>query len=186
MLLFTPCRASAQPSAARRRLLLALPIAALGVALGGCTTAPRRTVPVKLNLKINAAPDINPDLNARPSPVLLSLYKLRKFETFRTLDYFALTAAESHAEFRLEEAFSVHPSSQLIRSYTLEPDEIGFGLVVAYRDIANSQWRVSTELPALKVSRIKLPEVLTRSDPEMAYRIDIARNTVSVTREERS
>jgi type VI secretion system protein VasD len=178
-------RFEATPDADRRRLLLALPALAV-LPLAACTTAPRRTVPVTLSLEFKVGIEANPDPSGRPSPVLLSVYKLRKFEAFRALDYFSLSAAEDHAEYRLEEAFSMQPGADGQRSYTLEPEEIGFGVVAAYRDIERSQWRVSAELPPLKVSRIKLPEVLTRADPVMAYRIDVGRNSLALTARERA
>jgi type VI secretion system protein VasD len=173
------------PNPQRRRLLWALPGLAV-LPLAACTTAPRRTVPVKLSLEFAVGPEVNPDPSGRPSPVLLSVYKLRKFEAFRALDYFSLSANENHAEYRLEEAFSMQPGAQGERSYTLEPDEVGFGVVAAYRDIERSQWRVSAELPPLKVSKIKLPEVLTRADPVMAYRVEVGRNTLALAKRERT
>ncbi len=175
---------SADPT--RRHLLRAA--AALGVIgiLPGCTTAPRRTVPVTLELEYRVGADANPDPNGRPSPVLLRVYKLRKMEQFKVMDYFALSAQPNHAEFSLEEEFSLQPGAQGRRSYTLEPDQIGFGVVAAYRDIAISRWRASEELPALKVSRIKLPEVLTRADPVMNYRLEVGGNQLTLARVERS
>ena len=171
--------------ARRRQLLRLAPFGLAGLALAGCTTAPRRTVPVTLSIEFVVSSDVNPDVNGRPSPVVLTLYKLSKFEAFRSLDYFSLSSAEAHAEFRLEESFTVQPMTQSIRRYTLEPDDAGFGVVAAFRDIANSQWRASAELPPLKVSRIKLPEVLTRADPVMAYRADVLRSSLGLTRVER-
>jgi type VI secretion system protein VasD len=169
----------------RRRLLQAAGAAACLGLLSACTTAPRRTVPVTLELEYRLANDVNPDPNGRPSPVLLRVYKLRKLEQFRVMDYFALSAQPNHSEFSLEEEFSLQPGAQGQRSYTLEPDQIGFGVVAAYRDIAISRWRASEELPPLKVSRIKLPEVLTRADPVMSYRLEVARNQLTLARLER-
>lgn len=177
--------ARSQPSTdvllARRRALHALSLMALALPLGACTTAPRRSVPVSLKLDFSVAADSNPDLSGRPSPVLLSVYRLRRFESFRALDYFSLADQPNHAEFALEEAFTLQPGAQAQRRYTLEPEHIGFGVVAAYRDIGNSQWRVGTELPPLKVSRIKLPEVLTRADPVMRYRVEVGRSALAVS-----
>lgn len=166
----------------RRQLLLAGAALGLAALVPGCTTAPRRTVPVTLDLEYRVNADANPDPNGRPSPVLVRVYKLRKLEQFKVMDYFALSAQPNHAEFSLEEEFSLQPGAQGRRSYTLEPDQIGFGVVAAYRDIGISRWRASEELPPLKVSRIKLPEVLTRADPVMSYRLDVGRNQLALAR----
>lgn len=170
---------------ARRGLLMAAAGFGLASLLPGCTTAPRRTVPVKLELDYRIGADANPDPNGRPSPVLLRIYKLRKLEQFKVMDYFAISAQPNHAEFTLEEEFSVQPGAEGRRSYTLEPDQIGFGVVASYRDISVSRWRASEELPPLKVSRIKLPDVLTRADPVMSYRLEVGRNQLGLARLER-
>ncbi len=179
---FLPPELSTDPQ--RRRLLMA---AGLGFAAlaSGCTTAPRRTVPVTLQLSYRVTADVNPDPNGRPSPVMLRVYKLRKLEPFRAIDFFALSAQPIHAEFALEEEFPVQPGADGVRRYSLEPEQVGFGVVAAYRDIAVSRWRASEELPPLKVSRIKLPEVLTRADPVMAYSLEVGRNALQLARLER-
>lgn len=169
----------------RRRQLLVFAGVGMVALLPGCTTAPRRTVPVTLDLSYRVAADVNPDPNGRPSPVMLRVYKLRKLEQFKSIDFFALSSQPSHAEFALEEEFPVQPGTEGRRSYSLEPEQAGFGVVAAYRDIAVSRWRASEELPPLKVSRIKLPEVLTRADPVMAYSLEVGRNALTLARVER-
>lgn len=169
----------------RRQLMAAAVGCGLVGLLPGCTTAPRRTVPVTLDLEYHVGADANPDPNGRASPVLVRVYKLRKLEQFKVMDYFTLSAQPNHAEFTLEEEFSLQPGAQGRRNYTLEPDQIGFGVVAAYRDITISRWRASEELPPLKVSRIKLPDVLTRADPVMSYRLDVGRNQLTLARVER-
>ena len=185
MSLLSESSRDAQPLLRRRRLLQLIPLGALMAALPACTTAPRRTTPLTLELHIDVTEDANPDLSGRPSPVLLSLYRLSKLEAFRALDYFSLSSQPQHAEFRLEESFSVAPGARERRSYSLAPDDLGFGVVAGFRDIEHSLWRVSAELPPLKVSRIKLPEVITRADPVMPYRLLVARTALSLKREER-
>lgn len=164
----------------RRQALRVLSMLALSLPLAACTTAPRRSVPVNLRLDFAVASDSNPDLSGRPSPILLSVYRLRRFEGFRALDFFTLAEQATHSEFSLEEAFTLQPGAQTVRSYTLEPEHIGFGVVAAYRDIGNSQWRASAELPPLKVSRVKLPEVLTRADPVMRFAVMVGRNALAL------
>jgi type VI secretion system protein VasD len=169
------------PQRGRRRLLALAPLLLLAAAGVGCTSAPRRTVPITLALDILASHDANPDINDRPSPVVLSVYRLRKLEGFRSLDYFSLTEGQ-HGEFTLEESFPLQPGGRAERRYTLGPEDIGFGVVAGYRAIEHSQWRVSAELPPLRVSRIKLPEVLSRADPVMDYRLLVGRTALDLAR----
>ena len=111
--------------------------------LGGCARD-RTPPPTTVSVTLAAAADVNPDRNARPSPLMVRVYELRSAGVFENSDFFTL----------LEQDRAVLGSDQIARwEYQLEPGEeleldttfqsgSGFvGVVAAYRDIAHARWR---------------------------------------------
>ena len=65
--------------------ILAVAIMAL---LGACAGAPKRE---KLDMQVSATADVNPDMQGRPSPIILHIMELSSTEQFDGLDYMSLT-----------------------------------------------------------------------------------------------
>ena len=62
--------------------------------LSGCASAPK---PEVIGMQITAAGDVNPDLQGRPSPVILHVLELNSEEQFNRLDYMSLTQPDGAA-----------------------------------------------------------------------------------------
>ena len=60
------------------------------VLLAGCSSLSPYSKVTKLNLKLTASDQLNPDLNGRPSPIVVRLFELKHPVTFENADFFSL------------------------------------------------------------------------------------------------
>jgi type VI secretion system protein VasD len=138
---------------ALRAVTIALLIAA-GAGLLGCKSKPPKPPPppppVILTLSLSASADVNPDSQSRPSPVVVRLYQLKDDAAFKDADIYALFDKEQATlggSLALREEYELAPSEH--RSLTIKPppDVRFIGVVAAYRDIRNAQWRAQLGVP---------------------------------------
>lgn len=114
--------------------------------VSACAGAPK---PVKVKSDISAVEGLNPDHQGRPSPVKIIVFQLASADAFANADFFSLFDPES----------GVLGGDELARTELLlqpgetrrwEPefsDETLFvGVIAAFRDIENAQWRASVAL----------------------------------------
>src|SRR5690554_4053408 len=59
------------------------------LALAGCASWFQSDI-TKLDLRLTAAADLNPDLSGRPSPLVVRLYELKAPAIFQNADFFSL------------------------------------------------------------------------------------------------
>lgn len=57
--------------------------------LAGCG-ATERSVAVPYSITLDVAPDVNPDLNRKPSPIVLKVFQLKTASAFESADFFSL------------------------------------------------------------------------------------------------
>ena len=116
-------------------LFVCLTLAACG---GG---APK---PEGLVVKVTATEDVNPDLQGRPSPIVLNVFELSSAESFNSLDYLGLTSNSGMAlgADRLNGTQTViAPGGFTALELQLDARTSAIGLVAGYRDIDNATWR---------------------------------------------
>jgi type VI secretion system protein VasD len=136
------------------RILRSMPIAflvAACVALAACKSAPKPPPPpppVKVTLIASA--DVNPDAQNRASPVVVRVYQLKDDAAFKDADFFALFDKEQAtlgAALVSREEFELAPGEKHSLEIKLSPDARCVGVVAAYRDIRNVQWRAQSGTP---------------------------------------
>jgi type VI secretion system protein VasD len=128
-----------------------MPIAFLWVAYGalvGCSSPPPKPPqPVNVKLTLAASPDVNPDGQNRPSPIVVRVYQLKDDTGFKDADYFALydkEAATLAATLVSRVEFELAPGEKRTVDYAVSPDTRYIGVAAAYRDIRNAQWRAQS------------------------------------------
>lgn len=114
----------------------------LALTLAACASGP----PPKevLTLTVTAAADVNPDLQGRPSPVVVQILELKSLEQFNSLDYMSLADAAGSAlgaDVVNRNQMVLSPGAS--RSQELELDEAtsAIGFIAGYRDLDNATWR---------------------------------------------
>jgi type VI secretion system protein VasD len=117
-----------------------LVVAMLGL-LSACAGAPKRE---NLGLQISATADVNPDMQGRPSPIILHVMELNSTEQFNRLDYMGLTQPSGAAlgpELLGKNQVVLQPGESRALPLELNPMTTAIGLVAGYRDIDNAVWR---------------------------------------------
>jgi len=104
----------------------------------------------KVKAVITAAAELNPDYKGRPSPVNIIVFQLASADTFMNEDFFSLFDADSGAlgeDMLARTQILLQPGE--VREWVTEfSKETRFvGVIAAFRDIENAQWRSSMELP---------------------------------------
>jgi type VI secretion system protein VasD len=100
---------------------------------------------------LSASNDTNPDLNGRPSPVVLRVFQLRGDSEFGRADFFALSLHEKDvlgASFLGVEEFELRPGEHLETRIPLSRDARYIGVIAEFRDINSTQWRVLRTRPS--------------------------------------
>ncbi len=122
-------------------------LAAVMVLASACADAAKS---VQVKSEISVAEELNPDYQGRPSPVKIIVFQLSSADAFENADFFSLFESEA----------SVLGGDMLARTEMLlqpgesrkwEPEfnkETRFvGVIGAFRDIENAQWRATVALP---------------------------------------
>lgn len=136
----------------RRMSLLVLGLL-LSIGVSSCATAPPPTV---VELTIKAAPNINPDGNKRPSPVILRVYQLAGTGAFEKADFFPLYNKEGPtlgADLLGREQILVVPGDRKTVRIDFKPQARSIGVIAAFRDINQAAWRVDAPVPPEKTTK---------------------------------
>ena len=136
-----------------RAVSIALVMAA-GAGLIACKSKPPKPPPppppVILTLSLSASADVNPDSKNEPSPVVVRLYQLKDDAAFKDADIYALFDTEQAtlgAALAAREEYELAPLEHRSLSIRPPPEVRFFGVVAAYRDIRNAQWRAELGVP---------------------------------------
>jgi type VI secretion system protein VasD len=134
--------------AARYMRLASVALLAVTLAVGGCSSGPPK--PAKVRLSVVANTDINPDANDRPSPVVVRVYQLKDDAAFRAADFFALFDKEQAtltASLISRQELELTPGDQRKMDFPVSGEAKFLGVVAAFRDIRNAEWRMLKPAP---------------------------------------
>lgn len=141
--------------------------------LGGCASGPPKAA--KARMTVVAQQDVNPDASGRPSPVVLRIYQLAQDATFNNADFFALFDNDQQllgADLLAREEVQLVPGERKEVEFAVAAATKFVGVVVAYRDIRNAQWRVIQPAPKQGLMNLLKKDALL---------IDIGRDQVALT-----
>jgi type VI secretion system protein VasD len=142
----------------RTRRAVVASVLAAGLAMAACKSgAP--TKPVAARLTLTATADINPDSSGRPSPVVIRVYQLKGDAKFNAADFFAIYDDAQKAlgpEMISFDEFVMTPAERRPVELKVAPDARFVGVVAAYRDIRNAQWRIIVPTPLKKDATISV------------------------------
>ncbi len=102
-----------------------------------------------IEARLHADAALNPDINGRPSPLVVRLYELKSLSVFNTADFFNLfeqDVALLGDDLQMRDEFSFQPGEARSLERDLRIDTRYLGIVGAYRDIENARWRNSVEV----------------------------------------
>lgn len=122
--------------------------------LTGCSSTPKPPIAV---VSLNVQPNINPFTTTTTEtkapearPVVIRFYELTSLAAFNSADFFSIfndykTTLEN--ELITSEEFRLIPGQRQKFNRTLNIDTRYVGVVAAYKDLEQSQWRASAAIP---------------------------------------
>jgi len=120
--------------------------------LAGCSSLSPYSQITKVNLKLTASDQLNPDLNGRPSPIVVRLFELKHPVSFENADFFSLyeRAKETLApDMVASEEMELRPGETVELKLSVEKGSRYVGVLAAYRDLSDTQWRYTLEVTPL-------------------------------------
>lgn len=99
----------------------------------------------KLDLNYIVAPDVNPDHNLRPSPIVIRLFELTTPTVFENAEFFGLYQQPEQvlgSSLLNQEEHEFSPGTQVEHRLLLHPSTQFVALLAGYRDIENANWRL--------------------------------------------
>lgn len=134
-------------------------LALVALAIASCASQPSPPAPTRLIANFEAAADLNPDHNGRPSPLLVRIHELKAPGVFNSADFFSLykEAGTVLAADRLRsEEMIIKPGERHHLEWTLEPDTRHIGLLAAYRDLDHAIWRALIDIPPHQTTTVTI------------------------------
>ena len=137
-------------------------LAAATILLGACASGPPEDVTLTGTLEAVAA--VNPDGQGRPSPLVIKIFQLKANDKFELADFFALfdqPEATLGADLLAVEDVMMSPGELRPYEGAFDPDTRFIGVVAAYRDINQAQWKDVVEMPEREITRLMRRSALT-------------------------
>ena len=129
------------------------------LALGGCSALSPYSQMTKLDLSLSGSEQLNPDLNGRPSPIVLRLIELKHPVAFQSADFFSLYQRPKEAlapDLVTQEELELRPGEQRALKLSVQDGSRYVGVLAAYRDLPETSWRYVIPLQALARNQVAL------------------------------
>ena len=92
---------------------------------------------------------LNPDVNGRASPLVVTIYQLKNAYNFKQADYESLSNNSAKAlggDLIDQSSVEIRPGSKNSTNLTLSPNANYLGIMAAYRNINNGVWHEVVQL----------------------------------------
>ena len=140
-----------------RLLTLALTTALL--TLAGCSALSPYSKLTKVDLSLVGSDQLNPDLNGRPSPIVVRLMELKHPVAFENADFFSLYQRPKEAlapDLVAFEELELRPGETRDLKLTVQEGSRYVGVLAAYRDLPEADWRYVIPVEALQRNQANL------------------------------
>lgn len=127
--------------------------------LAGCSSLSPYSTLTKLNLKLTGSDQLNPDLNGRPSPIVVQMLELKHPVSFENADFFSLyeRAKSSLApDLVTSEELELRPGETVELKLRVEEGSRYVGILAAYRNLPETKWRHMIRVTAGEVTEADL------------------------------
>ena len=153
---------------------------AMGFLLAGCA-ATESKLAVPYVVELTASDDVNSGGGHRHSPIKVTVYELKTTNAFDLSDFFSLQndarAALNDQLLNVNSVILTPGKTERITAHG-NVDAKALGIVAAYRDLDNSQWRLTIDLPAAKSTNIY--KFWQLSPSSALINVDVNRNAVQL------
>lgn len=125
------------------RLILLIVVTALLTSCSWFTSAPHADITFK------SAHYLNPDINGRPAPVVVTIYQLKNAYTFKQADSASLMADSAKilgGDLIDKNTIEIRPDNTQSISQKLDPNAEYLGIVADYRNATTESWHKAVKL----------------------------------------
>ena len=132
----------------RKKTCWFLTVIATGLLLASCGGAPPKDIVLKGDLI--ASETINPNREGRSSPVTVVVFHLKSADAFMSQDFFNLYQKDSgaiDADLIQRTDIQILPGQTVPMASEFDPETTHIGVLAAFRDIDNAEWRALVALP---------------------------------------
>ncbi|WP_277373435.1 type VI secretion system lipoprotein TssJ [Pseudomonas sp. AA-38] len=139
--------------------LLTLALTAALLTLAGCSALSPYSKLTKLDLSLAGSDQLNPDLNGRPSPIVVRLMELKHPVAFENADFFSLYQRPKEAlapDLVAYEELELRPGETRDLKLTVQEGSRYVGVLAAYRDLPEADWRYVIPVEALERNQANL------------------------------
>jgi type VI secretion system protein VasD len=135
------------------RSILTVATLACAFALSACASSgePKPKEPIRLDMRVNALPDVNPDDRGRAAPIVVRIYELKNDGAFNTADFFTLQTQDKTVlgdDIVKRDELQLRPGEHQTLVRRPDPATTTVGVIAAYRDLPNAVWRAVYAMPA--------------------------------------
>ncbi len=112
-----------------------------------------------LNINFIASSQINPDINNRPSPLVVTIYQLKVLASIQNADFFSLYDNPTKtlgSDLVFQDQIEIKPSQTLNINQTQLLETKYIGLVAAFRDITNSDYQIFIPIKNIKKNTLTI------------------------------
>lgn len=127
--------------------------------LTGCSSMSPYSDLTKLDLSLEGSNKLNPDLNDRPSPIVLHLMELRHPVAFENADFFSLYQRPREAlapDLMAIEELELRPGERRELKLTVQEGSRYVAVLAAYRNLPDTNWRFIIPLDEKRQNSISL------------------------------
>lgn len=127
--------------------------------VGGCSALSPNSSLTKLDLTLHGSDRLNPDLNDRPSPIVVRLLELKHPVAFENADFFSLYQRPKEVlapDLVIQEELELRPGEQRDLKVYVQDGSRYVGVLAAYRDLPESDWRFVIPIRQRAQNRIEL------------------------------
>jgi type VI secretion system protein VasD len=112
-----------------------------------------------INVHLQAARYLNPDIKGEASPIEVTLYELRNNTLFDKVDFFKLQDNSLEAlngSLIDQRSLTIRPKERIRFKYHLSPKTRYLGIVAGYRHLAFSEWKKLVDLKEKSIKHINI------------------------------
>lgn len=133
-------------------------ITLLTLLLAGCASDPEKPEPSEppktlVEAQIIVSCQVNPDVEGRPSPIVMRIYELKTLGKFDDADFYKLFGEYESvlgSDLIASEKFHLRPGDAKTIKNTVSPETKFIAVTAAYRDLNQAVWRGSIPIEAEK------------------------------------
>lgn len=129
------------------------------ILLFGCNSAPEKpdTQAFSVDTKIAVSAEVNPDINNRPSPIVVRIFELKNLGNYTESDFYDLFENYESVlggDLLASEQFHLKPGDTHTLENSLATETKYIAVIAAFRDINRAMWKDAIIIPVEKNTQI--------------------------------